>query len=348
MPDPAQFTQARLMVRLEGLNTGATVKVSDVSFKKALPSSWWGMEVIDGLADAFNAVDEFIQSIIGSILGAIMGDDQSSWSLTSVFDEIESWFLGTEDTAAGLSNAESDILVAQTGIAELGSASVSIVANRATRNQAWVCRYPVADVSYPEALNMTLGIFGDSGDETAGTAHTHDDGTYSASAGGNSVAQEASRGAYITCSNTFIMTHVGMGIWVAAGTAPDDVNIDVFREADDGSLEQLGTVEISGDLTETAQMIIEELPDPIICQAGERYVVRLRNESTNATYVYQQNVLRTATMDDTGFYTTGDALTAQTSYTSGEATTAQAATSRLPFRYARCSCSDWYGHSLPG
>jgi hypothetical protein len=321
------------MVRLEGLNVGAQVRVSDVSFKKALPAQWWPMEWIDGLFDAFSAVDEFFQNIIGAILGGFVDSDSSNWSLGDVLAEIGSWFDGTEDTAAGLSNAESDILVAQTGIAELGSASVSIVANRATRNQAWVCRYPVADVSYPESLNISLGIFGDSGpaDPDTGGAHTHDDGTYSASAGGNSVPQEASRGAYITCSNTFIMTHVGMGIWVAAGTAPDDVNIDVFREADDGSLEQLGTVEISGDLTTTAQMIIEELPDPIICQAGERYVVRLRNESTNATYVYQQNVLRTDTMDDTGFYTTGDALTAQTSYTSGEATTAQAATSRLPF-----------------
>jgi hypothetical protein len=194
-----------------------------------------------------------------------------------------------------------------------------------------VCRYPVADVSYPEAMNVSLGIFGDTGDASTGTAHTHDDGDLSASPGGNSVSQDASRGSYISISNTVIMTHVAMGIWVASGTAPDAVYIEVFREASDGSLTRMSSDEVSGDLTTTAQMIEVEMSQVLICQAGERYLVRLRNESTNATYVYQQNVLRTGTMQKIGFYTGSDALTAQTSYTAGESTTAQGNTSRVPF-----------------
>ena len=287
---------------------------SDLSLVKAAgagaPISW-----ISGLGETLTAISEFIQGLGGALLGGFVDRDSPFWTLEDIFDEVTSWFLDTEDTAANVTNAQADIVAAQTGMAELSSASVSIVANRATRNQAWVCRYPVADVSYPESMNVSLGIFGDTGDASTGTAHTHDDGDLAASAGGNAVNQDASRGSYISISNTVIMTHVAMGIWVAAGTAPDAVYIEVFREASDGSLTRMSSDEVSGDLTTTAQMIEVEMSQVLICQAGERYLVRLRNESTNATYVYQQNVLRTGTMQEIGFYTGSDALTAQTSYT---------------------------------
>jgi len=100
MPDEETFPAARLMVRLESLNVGATVKVSDVSFKKALAAQWWPMEWIDGLADAFNAVDEFFQNIIGAILGGFVDGDSSYWTLSDLLDEIGSWFGATEDTYA--------------------------------------------------------------------------------------------------------------------------------------------------------------------------------------------------------------------------------------------------------
>ena len=310
--------------------TGNEFWFSDLSLVKAAgagaPISW-----ISGLGETLTAISEFIQGLGGALLGGFVDRDSPFWTLEDIFDEVTSWFLDTEDTAANVTNAQADIVAAQTGMAELSSASVSIVANRATRNQAWVCRYPVADVSYPESMNVSLGIFGDTGDASTGTAHTHDDGDLAASAGGNAVNQDASRGSYISISNTVIMTHVAMGIWVAAGTAPDAVYIEVFREASDGSLTRMSSDEVSGDLTTTAQMIEVEMSQVLICQAGERYLVRLRNESTNATYVYQQNVLRTGTMQEIGFYTGSDALTAQTSYTSGESTTAQGNTSRVPF-----------------
>jgi hypothetical protein len=110
MPDEETFPAARLMVRLESLNVGATVKVSDVSFKKALAAQWWPMEWIDGLADAFNAVDEFFQNIIGAILGGFVDGDSSYWTLTDLLDEIGSWFLGTEDTAGVASDNSFGIL----------------------------------------------------------------------------------------------------------------------------------------------------------------------------------------------------------------------------------------------
>jgi len=104
---------ARLLVTVEGVNTGAEIKVSDISFKKEMPSQWMPMEWLDGLFDAFSGVDEYLQNIVAAILGGFMDDDQSQWTLLDIWDDFTGWFLDTEEAYrnAGESKASvTDIL----------------------------------------------------------------------------------------------------------------------------------------------------------------------------------------------------------------------------------------------
>ena len=209
--------------------------------------------------------------------------------------------------------------------------AVAAISNTSQRNPTWVCRYPVADVSYPESMNVMFQVAGDTGAATAGTAHTHNMSAGTASADGYSVALDNSRGAYITCSATVAHTHVMMALWRAAGSQPNNVFIDVFRENASGALTRIDSINVAASITTSAAMEEFELTTPIVVQAGERYLVRLRNKTTVATTVYAQYITRTATMDRTGWWTGTAAATDPASYSTADASTHRASTSRVTF-----------------
>lgn len=195
------------------------------------------------------------------------------------------------------------------------------------RAPGWACRYPISDVTYPEVFNNHLSVFGTTDAASAGTAHTHTLGlTNNADAepAGWSVNQYESRGSYLTISNTTVHDTIGVVAWKDAGTV-NNIYLELFKEASDGTLTRVFSVEFSSALTTTAAFYEFPLTSRLIVQSGERFVLRVRNSSTVAGTVRVIGVERVSSAPDVGFKTVGSTLTAQTSYTAAQAATARGA-----------------------
>ena len=183
------------------------------------------------------------------------------------------------------------------------------------RNPTWVCRYPIGDVVYPEVINQTLYII-----DIAIPANTN----YRALPGQWIVEQNTSRGGVITVCNTAVFDTVGMVVGKLAG-AIDNVFLDVLRISDDtGEAVTVFSKDISTDLGSGAvgQYYEATVSPGIIGQAGEQYIVRLRNESTINTEVSAYGLQQLTVAQPAGWHTTTN--TSQSSYTSSEVTAARA------------------------
>ena len=227
-------------------------------------------------------------------------------------------------------------------LTDLANYTISNVVAPQSRNPTWVCRYPVADVVYPEYLNARMSVFGTTDGITSGsvTAHTHNLSGSNAYATipGSACTQYESRGAYITVSDSTTMDTVGMIVWRSAATpvSANSIFMEVFKENDGGSLTMVESFDITSQLSTTgnAMAFIEKtITGGLVVQAGERYMVRVRNQSTLAATVFIMGLTSTQVMDSRGNFgvtsatTTNSAtratLNAQTSYTTVEASSAQ-------------------------
>lgn len=196
--------------------------------------------------------------------------------------------------------------------------------NAGYRNPTWVARYPIADVSYPDALNNLFILFGTSGPASAGTAHTHalNDGVNNyAGTPAWALTQNQSGGSYITISNTTIMDTVGVHGRKTTATTINNLFLEVFQEYPDLSLVRIASIDISAQATTSFAYIEDALPTPIIAQAGERYMVRVRNSSTVATTFSLVGSYEVVFTEAIGFNTTTSTDSNKTTYTTSEATT---------------------------
>ena len=193
------------------------------------------------------------------------------------------------------------------------------------RNPDWVCRYPISDVTYPEFMNNKLSVFGQTDGASTGTAHTHTMGVTNsaeAEAPGWSIDQDESRGSYLTIANTTVHDTVGVVVWKASGTL-NNVYLEIFKEAADGSLARMFSQEFSSSITTTTTYFEFTLPSRLIVQSGERFMLRIRNSSTVATIVRLSGLQQVTSSPDTGFKTVGSSDTNKTTYSTSEAATAR-------------------------
>lgn len=201
--------------------------------------------------------------------------------------------------------------------------AISTLANNNARNPAWVCRYQIGDVSYPDFFNAKTQVFGTTEAASAGTAHTHDliGDNVTAFASYWSVTQTQATGSIITISNTTQMDSMAVNAYKQSG-AIDNVFLELFRIATStGAAIRLASINIAATLTTSAQYIEVDLPSKVATVAGERYIVRVRNSSTTAVTVNVQGVASSTGQQDTGLrWSGGNELL--TSYTAAQITTA--------------------------
>lgn len=215
--------------------------------------------------------------------------------------------------------------------ANSNAAQVAAISNTSQRNPVWVSRHPVADVSFPESLLLETALLNSTGAASAGTAHTHPLSDGLAQAAVYSVEQEASRGAYVTVGATVLHTHIGMMLRKSSGAALNNVFLEVYREKGDGGLILLESHDVASELSTSTELIEVELDEAIVAQAGERYLVRVWNDSSVATQLWAQCILNTSGMQNNGWWTGNAGTTENASYSSGDATTHRNSTSRVAF-----------------
>jgi hypothetical protein len=301
---------------VQGLTTG-TLQADLTNLFSGFGSSSWTSFISDLSGVKSTATDA--ETAIGQIGQIVQGATVTPVS-TAVSD-VESWFanlVGFQDnTTATQQNLQNFTIATVTG---------------GYRNPSWVCRYPIADVTYPEAMNVNLPTFGVTATASAGTAHTHAIDGNSVSAAGNywEITPNAAIGGYLTVSNTTVYDTVGVGAYADSGTL-NNVYLEIFREASDGSLTQLFSHEFSAGITTTAAYFEFTLPAGIIAQAGERYVVRVRNASTVATNVWVAGVEQYGWSVDASAAWIGATSANQTYYSAAAAATARAAITSLPW-----------------
>lgn len=154
------------------------------------------------------------------------------------------------------------------------------------RNPTWVSRYPIGDVTFPETmLSATTVVSLDTGQvENKISApipvYLH---------------QGDSRGGIVTTSNPTIYDTVAISI-LRQTTDPDtgdpvgvpnNIFLEIFRISSTNVATRINVEDISNLMTTPNIVTYLERPlnPPIIAQAGERYVVRVRNSSTVATAI---------------------------------------------------------------
>ncbi|WNO26714.1 minor tail protein [Mycobacterium phage Groundhog] len=187
------------------------------------------------------------------------------------------------------------------------------------KNPPWVCRYPIADVTYPEALNFGLSVYGTTGPQSAGTAHTHEleTGDVSAEAVSWNIPQNRARVAKITASSTTVWDTIGVILNKTTTAAINNVYLEIMREDALGGATLLASVDVSPQLTDTGYDYIEATLPGIITKEGENYWIRIRNSSTVATPLYVRAVEWVAGNANSCGYADAT-LATKTSYTAAE------------------------------
>jgi hypothetical protein len=287
-----------VLITLNNDGTAGTVWVDDfVIQKKRKPES------VLGLPEFLTSLSQIGEVLIGAVVTPVTTVVSN---VVDFFSKLMGW--------QGASNAQ----------AITYSTSVE-------RNRKGICRYPIGFVSYAEELNLQFELWGSTGAATAGTAHTHSLATGAdarAAASGFSINQNQSRGAYLYCSYPTPLRRIGFTAWVNSGTA-SNVFLEVLRVNEDDTHVRIFSQNVASMIDTSSVLREVDLTDPILVQADEQYVVRLRN--TGATQIFHQCITRTPVMEDTGFWTDGSTLTNQTTYTSAQAATARDGTDRTPF-----------------
>jgi len=256
----------------------------------------------------FNQLGDIFNNIIVTPITSAIGN------IANWFQSLLGWQSTTESTQLNLQNFQISTISA------------------GARNPTWVCRYPRGDVTYPESLNMRIAVFGDTDSASTGTAHTHElnnVNTAWAESPGYSITQNNARFGWITISETTIMDTMGVILWKDSGTL-DNTYVELFRQAEDGSMLRVSSTEVSSSITTTSSYIEVDLSG-IIVQGSEKYAIKIRNSSSVATTVWAMSIRQQSGGADAAGSTTGSTDTNKTSYTSGEVTSILAASQILPW-----------------
>jgi hypothetical protein len=344
--------QIRLAFRVGSNVSGGQIYFDDASLKKVssgFPQNW----IFDLIPD-LNDVRNFINDIIDTIITVVSGIPFVGGTLAQLLSWLTDWFDDTTYTAA----QAGDAYVIATTIEPITYASQTVVntiepivydtvevvdvvqakaitqqnysistVTDSPRKASWESRYPIADVSFPEAWNSLIEVFGTTDGASAGTAHTHtlnQSGHVYSSPGGYTIANGNSRGVFLTITNTTVFDHMRLYAWCPSGTATD-VTYGLHRIRPDGSsYEIVPAMQIAPQLTVSGSYIDVDLGGTLIVQAGEIYLLRVTNRSAAAVAV--SAISQTAGANYNGFATTGSTLSNATSYTAAQITTGAGST----------------------
>lgn len=185
------------------------------------------------------------------------------------------------------------------------------------RNPIWACRYPVGDVSYPEVLNMAMTVYDPTGTpapRSGNAAYVLGQSPWLAQAAVYDVLQNESRGGYIVISNTAVMDKLGM--FGAAVAGLNNLYLDLFRVEMGVEAVRIFSVNCTSEISANTGYFEVDIPGGgILAQAGERYLVRLRNKSTVAGTAQVRGIGGLTGSTSVGLKTTNATDTDKTTYT---------------------------------
>lgn len=215
-----------------------------------------------------------------------------------------------------------------------GNQAVTTKVGARQRQPEWASPYPLSDVTYPWILNGDLTVFGNTGAQTAGTAHTHPiSGTAAASPAMWSVNANSARGGYVTAGANYMATIAGFACNTDAPITSGTILVKIARENADGSISDPWTLNITPDVTTITTyryFNFSGILDGMVMRKGERVLVWAVN-TTNTTFRMMGIDIGSAATPFSGWQTTGVPLSTKDNYTAAEAAAANTAGTVLPW-----------------
>lgn len=283
---------------------------------------------IQGVKDWFNGITANIFGFTSDIFGI-------NTLIQNIINTIWSALKGLPIVGGFVPDLPALANAVQTQQVNQQNATIATVTNGGYRNPSWVCRYPIADVTFPEILNAAWSVYGVTGAASTGTAHTHTlpgaDDAYAVKVLQPIMANEARFGV-ITMTNTGVLDTLAAAMRIPSGTI-NNVFLELLRiDTAAGTAKTVASVNIASLIPVGTEDFVEAPITPVIAQAGESYLLKIRNSTNNGNYV-QVNALR-ATSAATGKYamtTSASGLTNNTTYNSTQLTSIMNVGGSTPF-----------------
>lgn len=212
------------------------------------------------------------------------------------------------------------------------SSQVTALAQLSAPQPPWVSPYPASEVVYPHILLGTLLIFGSTGAQTAGTAHTHDAGGLNSSGTVYTVPVNNAVGSYIYVTQSRFVNLVGLYLRAVTALAGGQVWFQLFREEPDRSLTRMLHEDITSFVTTTLDLIEVTVPGGFTIRQGERWLVRILNKTSPSRTLGILGMEATANSPTEGHFST-TASVSDTSYNTATADAAVAAGDVMPWGY---------------
>lgn len=215
-----------------------------------------------------------------------------------------------------------------------GNQAISSKVGSRQRQPEWASPYPLSDVTYPWVLNSDFTVFGATGAQTAGTAHTHPiTATANATSALWSVNPNSARGGYVTASSNYLATIIGFVCNSDAAITTGSIIIKLARENPDGSITDPWTLDLTSDVTTGTTYHIADFAgtlDGMIMRKGERVLVWAVN-TTNTIFRMMGVDISSTGAPLSGWNIGGLPLAGQDSYTGAQAAAANSAGDILPW-----------------
>lgn len=202
------------------------------------------------------------------------------------------------------------------------------------RQPVWVSRYPNSQVSFPEIFFHQLDFAGTTAATTPslGINHTHGDGTLKTEEFGTDIGPSEARAAIFVIDNPMIIDTIATTCFKIPNSAINNCYFDIFKINDDGSANRIrASSDVSSQISGVITGIVETTITPLPVQEGERYLVRLRNNSSTAVTWDPLEIDQSLFGPENyiGLYT--NTLSTNTSYTAAEIQTMIDATAVVPW-----------------
>lgn len=203
-----------------------------------------------------------------------------------------------------------------------------------TKNGASDSPFPIGDYTYPQWFNLTGFVSGNTGAQTAGTAHTHPIGLASQLGASYTQSTNQAIGGYIRCTDSYVVDTIALSTTMASSSAGGTIPFQIYRANPDGTLTQVWTSNIKSivPVASNGALVVFALTSPFPVYEGEVYLLRIANLTSPAVNL---NTLAmqwaTNSSPNTQHKTTTLTLATQTSFSSAETSAALTAGTLLPW-----------------
>lgn len=203
-----------------------------------------------------------------------------------------------------------------------------------TKNGMSDSPFPIGDYTYPQWFNLTGFVSGNTGAQTAGTAHTHPISLAAQLGASYTHPVNTALGGYIRCTASYVVDTIALSTNMASTSAGGNIYFQIYYVNADGSLTQVWSSDIKSavPVATAGALVAFAVTSPFPVYEGEEYLVRIANLTSPSVNLNTLSLQwATPSSPNSQHKTTTLTLATQTSFSVTEANTALTAGTLLPW-----------------